>query len=165
MHIFICSDDANSNKQVAQYLKMYFHQIRIASPEIEIFYSGRELLENVRQLYAAEDVRIPLETKQGIFSVAVQDIVLIETRDRKIIAHTISGDYKLLHTMDYWLQRLQRVGGFFQTHRSYIINMKYVDSFNHSLVWLCNNQYVAYLTRRKYQEFKEAYLSYLKYTP
>lgn len=163
MHIFICGDDVNGNMQIIQYLKTYFNQTNSKSPKIAVFHSGKELFENVRQLYAAEDIKIPLETRQGVFSVLAQDIILVETLNRKVIVHTVSEDYELLHSMNYWFRQLQGIDCFFQTHRSYIINMKHVDSFNHSLIWLCNNRYVAYLTRRKYQVFKAVYLSYLGY--
>ncbi len=162
MHIFICGDDVNSNTRVIEDLKTYFDRTGSQSPRIEVFHTGRELLENARQLYAAGEVKIPLETRQGVFSVSAQEIILVETQNRKVIARTVSEDFELLHSMDYWLRRLRATDCFFQTHRSYIINMEYVDSFDHSLVWLCNNRYTAYLTRRKYQLFKETYLSYIQ---
>lgn len=161
MHIFICGEDINSNMQVIQDLKTYFNQTNSKSPKIAVFRDGRELLENARKLYAAKDIKIAMETRQGVFVVPAQDIVLAETQNRKVIVHTVSEDYELLHSMDCWRQALQGIDCFFQTHRSYIVNMEHVDSFNHSLVRLCNNQYTAYLTRRKYQMFKKAYLSYL----
>lgn len=164
MHIFIYGDDANSNTQVVQYLKVYFDQTDTKSPKILVFHSGSELLKSARQLFAAKDIKIPLETKQGVFSIPAQDIVLVETLNRRVIAHTVSGDYELFHSMDYCLQQLKKIDCFFQTHRSYIINMAHVDSFNHSLVRLYNDRYTAYLTRRKYQMFKETYFKFIQIT-
>jgi two-component system LytT family response regulator len=40
--------------------------------------------------------------------------------------------------------------------------MKYVSDFDHFLIHLYDNQFEAYLTRRKYTQFKEAYLLYLE---
>ena len=42
--------------------------------------------------------------------------------------------------------------------------MKYVSDFDHSLVHLYDDQYTAYLTKRKYSEFKNAYFLYLEST-
>ena len=53
---------------------------------------------------------------------------------------------------------------FFQTHRSYIINYEYINDFDHFLIHLANGQFNAYLTKRKYITFKEAYLLYLEST-
>ena len=50
---------------------------------------------------------------------------------------------------------------FFQTHRSFIINLGHITDFDHTLIHL-TNQLTAYLTRRKYRTFKDAYLLYLE---
>ena len=53
---------------------------------------------------------------------------------------------------------------FFQTHRSFIINFEHVTDFDRTLVHMADEQFHAYLTKRKYSAFKEAYLLYLDST-
>ncbi|MEI3322406.1 MAG: LytTR family transcriptional regulator DNA-binding domain-containing protein [Eubacterium sp.] len=53
---------------------------------------------------------------------------------------------------------------FFISHRSYIVNLEYVSKFDHSLIYFSGNKMRAYLTRRKYTQFKDAYLIYLEST-
>ena len=63
--------------------------------------------------------------------------------------------------MKYWIETLPETK-FFQTHRNYIVNMEHVSEFTHSFVNLCKGEYRAFLTKRKYTEYKEAYLLYLE---
>lgn len=63
--------------------------------------------------------------------------------------------------MAYWQKTLD-MPCFFQTHRSFIVNLKHVTDFDHTTISLCQNQFLAYLTRRKYSSFKATYLMYLE---
>lgn len=105
--------------------------------------------------------KIPIETKHGLYTVSSADIVMVEAHERKVIVYTVDNMYQAVQKMQYWIDVLQ-ISGFFQTHRSYIVNMKYVSHFDHSLVYLCGGEFCAYLTRRKYSGFKKLYLDYLK---
>ncbi|MDE5696965.1 MAG: hypothetical protein K2I96_06065, partial [Lachnospiraceae bacterium] len=49
-------------------------------------------------------------------------------------------------------------------NRSFIVNMEYVNGFDHTLISLYHDQFKAYLTRRKYSSFKKAYMLYLEST-
>ena len=66
-----------------------------------------------------------------------------------------------IHNMNYWKECLPS-GSFFQTHRSFIVNFLHIKEFDHSLVYLDKRLLTAYLTRRKYHPFKDAYLLYLE---
>ena len=58
-------------------------------------------------------------------------------------------------------------GCFYQTHRSFIVNMRYVGEFTKDTVKLNlpNGQTCsAYLTKRRYSDFKSNYLLYLEST-
>ena len=70
-------------------------------------------------------------------------------------------DFDSIHNMDYWLEQLPK-NSFFQTHRSFIVNFEHIVDFDHSTIHLSNQQIAAYLTRRKYSSFKNAYLLYLE---
>lgn len=105
--------------------------------------------------------KIPIETKQELYTVSSADIVMVEAHERKVVVYTIDNMYQSVRNMQYWIDVL-RISGFCQTHRSYIVNMKYVSHFDHSLVYLCEGKFCAYLTRRKYNGFKKMYLDYLK---
>ena len=65
--------------------------------------------------------------------------------------------------MHYWTDTLN-MPCFFTSHRSFIVNLRYVSNFDHSLIYLYGNKIRAYLTKRKYTQFKDAYMLYLEST-
>ena len=146
----------------SQYLDdaMRFHVFRYLSKPLEeqrIFRNMKDALA----LYNSSIIKISIETKDGIFIVLSTDILFIEANNHKTIVHTVTDDYMCIHNINYWLDQLH-MPCFFQSHRSFIVNLDHVSSFDHSLIYLCNNQYRAYLTRRKYTKFKDTFLLYLE---
>lgn len=141
---------------------MRFHVFRYISKPID----RQRLFRNMNDalvLYHSISSTIPIETRQGVTMVKASSIIMIEAQHRKVIVHTVQGKYESVHNMDYWLNHLPR-NQFFQTHRSFIINLSHVTDFDHSLVHMAGNFCDAYLTKRKYSSFKETYLLYLEST-
>lgn len=120
-------------------------------------------MKDAIDLYNTMTVKIPIETKQGVHTLPASSIIAVEAIQRKVIVHTTQRDFESIHNMQYWGNLLPK-NCFFQTHRSFIINFEHVTDFDHTLVHMAENQYHAYLTRRKYSAFKEAYLLYLEST-
>lgn len=141
---------------------MRFHVFRYLSKPID----KQRLFQNMKdaiQLYNSTTVKIPIETKQGIYTCTTSEIILIEAMGRTITIHTLNRDLIAKRNMEYWSKTLN-MPCFFHTHRSFIVNMKYVTDFDHSLIHLYNDQYTAYLTKRKYSKFKNAFFLYLEST-
>ena len=141
---------------------MRFHVFRYLSKPLDKQRFFRNMKDAV-DLYNSTTVKIPIETKQGVHTLPASSIVAIEAQGRKITVHTVKGDFESIHTIKYWENLLPK-NHFFQTHRSFIINFEYVTDFDHTLVHMNDNQFHAYLTKRKYSSFKEAYLLYLEST-
>lgn len=96
----------------------------------------------------AQSLHITIETKSEVYTVYTNDIIFVEARDRKITVYTTNGSYISIHSMNYWVDKLARLS-FFQTHKSFLINLKYVCHFTHDTVYLYDNRFQAYLTRSK----------------
>ncbi len=146
----------------SQYLDeaMRFHVFRYLTKPLDkqrIFRNMKDALA----LYSTSIFKVSIETKEGMFVVLSTEVIFIEASNHKTIVHTSNGDYLCIHNINYWLNQLQ-MPCFFQSHRSFIVNLDHVSSFDHSLIYLCNNQYQAYLTRRKYTQFKDTFLLYLE---
>ncbi|MDE7323563.1 MAG: LytTR family DNA-binding domain-containing protein [Lachnospiraceae bacterium] len=120
-------------------------------------------MKDAVDLYNTVTIKIAVETKQGVHTLSASSVISIEAQARKVIVHTTLCDFESIHNMQYWLDLLPK-NCFFQTHRSFIINFEHVTDFDHTLVHLAGNQFHAYLTKRKYSAFKEAYLLYLEST-
>ena len=139
---------------------MRFHVFRYLSKPLDKQRFFRNMKDAV-DLYNSMTVKIPIETKQGVHTLPASSIVAVEAQGRKVTVHTAKGDFESIHTIKHWENLLPK-NHFFQTHRSFIINFEYVTDFDHTLVHMNDNQFHAYLTKRKYSSFKEAYLLYLE---
>lgn len=146
----------------AEYLDdaMRFHVFRYLSKPLDKQRIYRNMNDALK-FYNKVSSKIAIETKTGIYTVPVSDIILIEVTLHKVTIHTIKCDYISIYSFHYWLDKLC-MPCFFSPHRSFIVNLEYVSDFDHSLIHLDNNRFTAYLTRRKYTEFKDAYLLYLE---
>ena len=147
----------------SQYLDevMRFHVFRYLSKPLDKQRFFRNMKDAV-DLYNSMTVKIPVETKQGVHTLPASFVIAVEAQGRKVTVHTTLCDFESIHNMQYWLELLPK-NRFFQTHRSFIINLEHVTDFDRDLVHMSDNQ-CAYLTKRKYSAFKEAYLLYLEST-
>lgn len=139
---------------------MRFHVFRYLSKPLD----KQRLFRNMNDAlsyYNSVTVKIPVETKQGLYSFPASWIIAVEAQGRKIIVHTTRQDFESIHNINYWLEILPQ-NSFFQTHRSFIVNFEHVVDFDHTIIHLSDQQITAYLTRRKYTAFKNAYLLYLE---
>lgn len=118
-------------------------------------------MKDAMNLYNTMNVKIPVETKQGVHTLPASSVIAIEAQSRKVIVHCTMRDFDSIHNMQYWLEQLPK-NCFFQTHRSFIVNLEHVTDFDHTLVHMAGGLFSAYLTKRKYNAFKEAYLLYLE---
>lgn len=137
---------------------MRFQVFRYLSKPINPHRLFRNLKDAI-DLYNSITIKIPIETKQGVYTLPTSSIISIEARERLVIVHTTLRDFNSLHNMLFWREQLPR-NHFFQSHRSFIINYEHITDFDRTLIHLTNNN-IAYLTRRKYSSFKDAYLLYL----
>lgn len=139
---------------------MRFHVFRYLSKPLDRQRLFRNLKDAV-DLYNTITFKIPVETKQGVHTLPASSIIAVEAQGRKVTVHTTLRDLESVRNMQYWLNLLPR-NSFFQTHRSFIVNFEHVTDFDHTLVHLTDCRCSAYLTKRKYNAFKEAYLLYLE---
>ncbi len=170
--IYVGTELKKANEQIiifvvtsySEYLDdaMRFHVFRYLSKPVD----KRRLFRNMKDaldLYNTRTIKIPIETRQGIHTLPASSIIALETRGRKVFVHTAMCDFETVHNMQYYLDLLPK-NCFFQTHRSFIVNFEHITDFDHSLVHMAGDQFHAYLTKRKYTAFKDAYLLYLEST-
>lgn len=141
---------------------MRFHVFRYLSKPIDKNRLFRNMKDALFQ-YSTVSSKIQIITKGLTDVVSMKDIIFIEARDRKIFVYTQKKIYESTQKMQFWIDKFPH-NCFFQTHRSYIVNLRYVSSYDNTVVKLYDNQYIAYLTRRKYNAFKNAYTMYLEST-
>lgn len=139
---------------------MHFQVFRYLSKPVDKNRLFRNMKDALFQYHTLVK-KIVIETKEEIISVMMTDIVCIEARDRKVFVYTRQGTYCSVKSISYWIEQLNN-GSFFQTHRSFIVNMHYISHFDKMQVYFTEPDITAYLTRRKYKQFKDAYMLYVE---
>lgn len=141
---------------------MRFQVFRYLSKPIEKTRLFRNLKDAI-YAYNMETREYPISTSEGIFIRRAEEIVYVETTGRKVLVHTIDKQFLSTKNIDYWRQTLN-LPCFYSTHRSYTINMRYVYNINKDTVVLkyADKEKTVFLSRRKYSQFKDAYLMYME---
>lgn len=115
-------------------------------------------MEDAIEHYKLISKPISIETSSGTFIHSSDEIIMVEGFHRKLKIYTKNQVYECTKPLKEFIAELSGPM-FFQSHRSYVVNLAYVSFFEHDIIKLCNNQFCAYLTKRKYTAFRTA-LSY-----
>lgn len=115
--------------------------------------------------YNMESEYYPIETAEGIFTRRSDEIVCVECFQRNVLILLLDTTLKSSRPFSYWREKLT-LPCFFYSHRSYIINLKYVYMATKDTITLKYNDKLktAYLAKRNYKHFKDVYLLYLEST-
>ena len=141
---------------------MRYQVFRYLSKPIDKNRLYRNLKDALYQ-YNIETKEYPIATQEGVVVRRSEEIICVETLQRKVFVHTTNGIIRSTETMDYWRQTLT-LPCFFSPHRSFLINMRFVSVIKKDKIILKFGVYEkdAYLARRKYTQFKDTYLLYLE---
>lgn len=139
---------------------MRFQVFRYLSKPIDKNRLFRNLKDALYQ-YNIDSEEYPITTTDGIFVRRAEEIICVEASQRKVLIYTTDGTLQSTQPMEHWRQTLT-LPCFYITHRSYIVNMRFVSSICKDQVLLKyrGHEQYAYLTRRKYTSFKDTYLMY-----
>lgn len=141
---------------------MRFQVFRYLSKPIDKNRLFRNLKDAVYQ-YNMESHEFPIVTNEGVYVRRAEEIICVEAAQRKIFVHTTDGILQSTQNMEHWRQALT-LPCFYMTHRSYIVNLHFVNSIRKDTILLKYRdiETTAYLTRRRYTTFKDTYLWYME---
>lgn len=94
----------------------------------------------------------------GEISLRIKEIFFIETDKRNVIIHTKDKTYISNRKIEELEEELQS-WGFFRCHKSYLVNLGNIDSFDKMDVYFKNGDR-AMISGRRYPELKEKYMEY-----
>lgn len=134
------------------YLVNAFRYIDKCQMETEL----EEALAAVRKLLSREHSIKVNVVNIGEINLRVGEIFYIETEKRNVRIHTKKADYISSQGMGE-LERQLGDYGFFRSHKSYLVNLDEIKSFDRQNIYLQNGDIVL-ISMRKYAELKKRYL-------
>ena len=102
---------------------------------------------------------IVVNGQNDIYKITISDITYIEIQRKEMIIHTISEDYNVKLSMNKIEKELKEYN-FFRCHRSFLINLKYVNKIKQYIAILENKEEIP-ISRYRFKEFKVILCDYL----
>lgn len=124
----------------------------------KLFFTFDEMLEQIK-LEKDEDVVI-VKSNEGIQKILISNLAFVEVIGRYVLYHLRSG--KVIECTEAFssvCDKLLKYGCFFKPHRSYLVNMQYVDTISNHQVTLQTLSSVP-VAQGKAREIKQQYLNY-----
>lgn len=119
-----------------------------------------EALTSAAKVLACNDTISVNVIGLGSLKLVVKNILFIKTYKRNVIVHTVDNKYECSNNIAE-LESLLEKYGFYRSHRSCLVNLDKVTTFNKREIFFANNE-TAYLSSRKYPEMKRKYLERLR---
>lgn len=124
----------------------------------KLFFAFDELLERIRA-QQEEDAFI-VKSNEGIQKILISNLVFAEVIGRNVLYHLRSG--KIVECVEAFssvCDHLMKYGCFIKPHRSYLVNMQYVDTIENHQITLRTLSSVP-IAQGKAREIKQHYLNY-----
>lgn len=117
-----------------------------------------ETLEAVYKKLSTPDEYLNFQFQNETFSIKYSDIIYVEGMRDKIWFYCSDGIYRWRGTIKSLNEKLSGKG-FFQVHRSYIINMNKIQKYNSQVVMMEDGHEVP-ISKYRINEFKEEYIKF-----
>lgn len=119
-----------------------------------------QTLDRVLEKYTSYHQTMVIKNRSNAVSVEIIDICFIEGYNRHITYHLYDGTvYKTHGSLEKTYNQIHKFD-FVRCHQGFIVNMKYIKSFDEDEIILVNGQTVPMSVRKKI-ETKQTYFSYL----
>lgn len=121
------------------------------------FYNG---LDKAIELINEDVVEFYLKDSNKIKRIKSREILCVEIGNHKTIVTTQDSTYVSSETISDWESKLTNVS-FTHPHKSFIVNMEYIDDYKRNEVRLTNGKLIP-IAYRKQTEFRKNYTDYLR---
>lgn len=102
-------------------------------------------------------IEVPI-TGIGMQKILCSKIIYIETNNNTIFINTETEKLLCQERLKDIMEKIENKG-FYQVHRAYLVNLKWIDKFTEQNVYLKTGENVL-MSRRRYQEFKRHYFQW-----
>ena len=127
----------------------------------EVLTRALSLLNEESKGSGTEERYISVKTTTSHIRINLSDIIYAEVFNRKTVIYTATDE------IEYYgqLSDLEKLAGkdFYRVHRSFLVNLRYVELYNGKLIRLTNGKEIP-MARRNYQGFVSTYMEYCRKT-
>ena len=124
----------------------------------KLFFIFDDVIDQIKA--EKEEDSIIVKSNEGIQKILIANLVFVEVIGRNVLYHLLSG--KVIECTEAFssvCDTLLKYKRFIKTHRSYIVNMQYVDTIDNHKVTLQTLSSIP-VAQGKAKEMKEQYLDY-----
>lgn len=101
------------------------------------------------------DKYLIIKVKDGIKKIKHNQITYIEIQKKDMVIHTVNGDYLIKNTMDNIESEIDNIN-FCRCHKSFLLNLEYVDSIKQYCAILENREEVP-ISRHRFKDIKNTF--------
>ncbi|MGO5066999.1 response regulator transcription factor [Clostridium sporogenes] len=120
----------------------------------------KDVLYSALLQFDKKDKFIIAKTISQATKIFLKNIMYIESQHRKLKIHTKNNIIEYYHKISDIEKELYGCN-FFRCHKSYIVNLKYVESYDNIFITLINSEKI-YVSKYRLDDFSKAFMYYLK---
>ena len=124
-----------------------------------VIMNAMEELRRIEKTSVSNDKYISIQSGPSHISINLSQLLYAEVFNRKIILHMDKENIEYYGQLSALEELVDK--DFYHIHRSYLVNMKYVQKYDRSSVTLLNSDNIP-IARREYDGFLKAYMEYSK---
>lgn len=119
-----------------------------------------QLLDDFFKTFEKPKVTFAAQTALGFCKIIVDEVEYLEAQNKEVHVHLSNGTTIEIRELFSTCEEFFSIDkGFFKCHRSYLVNLSYVEQFNKNQVTTCNS--VLPIARNRYSLFKDAYFNHM----
>lgn len=124
----------------------------------KLFFTFDDMLEQIKA--KKDEDAVIVKSNEGIQKLLVSNLVYVEVIGRNVLYHLLSGKVtECTEPFSSVCNNLLKYGCFIKPHRSYLVNMRYVDTIENHKMTLQTHVDIP-VARGKLSEIKQHYLKY-----
>lgn len=116
-------------------------------------------LSSIFNEYHQTHLTFPVQAQNITYNILISDIIYFEVFKRIIVLHTTSKKYEFYGKLNE-IEKDERLINFIKPHKSYYVNLAYIDNIEHGVVVMKNQDKIP-LSRNLKQYVTDKFLSFL----
>ena len=149
---------SNYDEMVFDSMKVHTHRFLTKPVNIEKLHEALDSF--IKEYYFEKYVLLYSEEEDKICKISEKEIIYAEADNIYSKIRTAKASYKFKGTLSKF-ERSLKSDFFFRSHRSFLINFNFIESYTHSEIRFENYE-KASLTKTKHSDFQKKYIAFIK---